>query len=210
MTPSWSSIDRYLEDLFVSADEALTNALRASDEAGLPPHNVSPLQGKLLELLARMHRARSILEIGTLAGYSTLWLARAEPDRLVTIEANEHHASVARKNLAPLACVELRVGSALDVLPTLEGPFDLFFIDADKENNPDYFRHALRLSRPGSVIVVDNVIRGGAVLDDTSEDPSVLGVRALNSLIAREPRVNATTIQTVGGKGHDGFLLAIV
>jgi len=204
----WADVDRYLEELLVPADAALESALRES--AGLPPHNVSPLQGKLLELLARLHGARSILEIGTLGGYSTLWLARARPERLITIEANEEHAAVARRNLAHLSQVELRVGAALDVLPTLRGPFDLFFIDADKKHNTEYFDWALKLSRPGSAIVIDNVIRSGAVLDAASADPSVQGVRRMNDRIANEPRVSATAIQTVGSKGHDGFLLALV
>jgi predicted O-methyltransferase YrrM len=204
----WADVDRYLEELLVPADAAFESALRES--AGLPPHNVSPLQGKLLELLARLHGARSILEIGTLGGYSTLWLARARPERLITIEANEEHAAVARRNLAHLSQVELRVGAALDVLPTLRGPFDLFFIDADKKHNTEYFDWALKLSRPGSAIVIDNVIRSGAVLDAASADPSVQGVRRMNDRIANEPRVSATAIQTVGSKGHDGFLLALV
>lgn len=204
----WADVDRYLEDLLIEPDAALERALEQSALAGLPAHNVSPAQGKLLELLARIHGARAILEIGTLGGYSTLWLSRARPSRLVTIEADEKHAAVARRNLPE--SVELLVGAALDVLPTLQGPFDFFFIDADKKHNTDYFAWALRLARPHSVIVVDNVIRGGAVIDASSNDPSVLGVRRLNELIAKEPRVSATTIQTVGSKGYDGFLLAIV
>jgi predicted O-methyltransferase YrrM len=205
---NWTEVDRYLEEQLLSPDASLERALHEADAAGLPPHNVSPLQGKLLELLARTYNARSILEIGTLAGYSTLWLARARPERLVTIEQNERHAAVARRALPP--SVELVVGAALDVLPTLRGPFDFFFIDADKQHNAEYFAHALRLSRPGSVSVVDNVIRGGAVVDASSADASVQGVRRLNELVASERRVSATAIQTVGSKGHDGFLLALV
>lgn len=211
----WEEVDRYISDMLVRPDEALQAALAASDAAGLPAINVSPAHGKLLWLLARLVDAKRILEIGTLGGYSAIWLARglAPGGRLVTLEALEKHAAVARKNLerAGVAqAVEVRVAPALATLPQLEGPFDLSFIDADKQNNAEYFRWALRLSRPGSVIVVDNVVREGAVADARSRDAAVLGVRKLNELIAAEPRVAATAIQTVGIKGYDGFAVALV
>jgi predicted O-methyltransferase YrrM len=199
----WVEVDRYI------ADRLLGDApvLPADD---LPPHEVSPPQGALLELLARLVGARAILEIGTLAGYSTLWLARALPPggRLVTLEADPRHAEVARANLAGIA--EVIAGPALDTLPTLSGPFDLVFIDADKRSNAEYLAWALRLSRPGTLIVADNVIRDGAVVDAGSDDPSVAGVRAFFAAVAAEPRLRATAIQTVGAKGYDGFALALV
>jgi len=211
----WREVDRYITETLVQPDAALDAALAASDVAGLPPINVSPAHGKLLWLLARTLGAKRILEIGTLGGYSTIWLARglAPGGRLVTLEAVEKHAAVARTNIerARLAQrVEIRVGQALATLPSLDGPFDLSFIDADKQNNADYFRWALKLSRPGSVIVVDNVVREGAVVDARSRDSAVEGVRKLNELIAGEPRVAATAIQTVGIKGYDGFAVALV
>jgi len=193
----------------------LDAALAAGAAAGLPPHGVSPLQGRLLELLARLHGASSILELGTLGGYSTIWLARALPEggRLVTLEANPHYAELARANVARAGLaevVDVRVGPALETLPTLAGPFDLVFIDADKRSNPEYLEWALRLTRAGSLIVADNVVRGGAVADAQSDDPSVVGVRRFLDLVAAEPRLSATVIQTVGEKGHDGFALALV
>jgi predicted O-methyltransferase YrrM len=215
----WTSVDQYLVDALVKPDEALDAALRDSDAAGLPPINVTPNQGKLLHLLAGMCRARSILEIGTLAGYSTIWLARALPDggRLVTLEAEPRHAEVATANIARAGLadrVEVRVGRALDTLPELEaaglGPFDLVFIDADKPSNPDYVEWALKLTRPGSVIIVDNVVRGGAVADADSDDDAVQAVRRMNEGIAANPRLTATAIQTVGSKGYDGMLVALV
>jgi predicted O-methyltransferase YrrM len=215
----WTAVDRYLTDLLVSPDPALEAALHAGAEAGLPPHDVSPTVGKLLHLLARSLGARAILEIGTLGGYSTIWLARALPGdgRLITLEAVPGHAAVARANIARAglgALVELRVGRALETLRQLvaegQGPFDLIFIDADKAGNPDYFAWALELSRRGSLIVADNVIRAGAVLDAAAGDPSVQGVRRFMELLAAEPRVSATAIQTVGGKGHDGLAVALV
>jgi predicted O-methyltransferase YrrM len=215
----WTAVDRYITDLFVPPDPALDAALRASAAAGLPSHNVSANQGKLLLLLARALGARTILEIGTLGGYSTIWLARALPadGHLITLEADPDHAKVARANIAraDLAdVVELRLGRALDTLPQLaaegRGPFDLIFIDADKPNNPGYFAWALKLSRRGSLIIADNVVRNGAVVDAASGDPSVQGVRRFNELVAAEPRVSATTIQTVGSKGYDGFTMALV
>jgi predicted O-methyltransferase YrrM len=211
----WENVDRYISETLVQPDDALAAALEASDAAGLPPISVSPAHGKLLWLLARTLGAKRILEIGTLGGYSTIWLARglAPGGRLVTLEALEKHAAVARKNLARAGLadyVEVRIGKALDTLPQLVGPFDLAFIDADKQNNPEYFRWALRLSRPGSLLVVDNVVRDGAVIDARSRDAAVQGVRRLYELIAAEPRVSATAVQTVGVKGYDGFAIALV
>jgi len=215
----WTEVDRYITDLLVPADPALEAALQASTAAGLPPIAVAPNQGKLLQLLARIAGARNILEIGALGGYSAIWMARALPPggRLITLEADPAHAEVARANFvrAGLAdVVELRLGPALETLPRLategKGPFDLIFIDADKENIPAYFTFALQLSRPGSLIIVDNVVRKGAVIDADSSDRDVQGVRRFNALLAAEPRVSATAVQTVGSKGHDGFALALV
>jgi predicted O-methyltransferase YrrM len=215
----WTAVDRYITDLLVPPDPALDAALQASAAAGLPPHDVSPSQGKLLLLLAQIQGARTILEIGTLGGYSTIWLARALPadGRLITLEADPKHAEVARANIARAGLsdvVEVRLGRALDTLPQLaaegHGPFDLIFIDADKASNPDYFAWALKLSRRGSLIIADNVVRNGAVVDAASSDPSVQGVRRFNELLAESPRVSATAIQTVGSKGYDGFAMAIV
>jgi predicted O-methyltransferase YrrM len=215
----WTAVDDYITDLLVQPDAALDAALRDSAAAGLPSINVTPGQGKLLHLLARMLGARSILEVGTLGGYSTIWLARALPPGglLVTLEIDPGHAEVARANIARAGLagvVDLRLGPALDTLPRLAaeggGPFDLVFIDADKPSNPDYFRWALKLSRRGSVIVVDNVVREGAVVDAGSSDASVQGVRRLNEMLAAEKRVSVTAIQTVGSKGYDGFALALV
>jgi predicted O-methyltransferase YrrM len=217
--PPWAAVDQYITDHLVPPDPALDAALRDSHDAGLPSINVSPPQGKLLMLLAQLRGARSILEIGTLGGYSTLWLARALPagGRLVTLEFEPKHAEVARKNLARAGLsnvVEVIVGPALESLPKLEaagrGPFDMFFIDADKPGNPEYFAWALRLSRPGSLIVVDNVVREGGVLDASSTDPRILGTRRFYDALAAESRVTATAIQTVGSKGYDGFALAVV
>jgi predicted O-methyltransferase YrrM len=199
----WVEVDEYIVSRLLRDPPAV-------DHADLPRHDVSPPQGALLELLARMVGARAILEIGTLAGYSTLWLARALPPggRLVTLEADPRHAEVARANLAGIA--EVIAGPALETLPTLTGPFDLVFIDADKRSNAQYLDWALRLSRPGTLIVADNVIRDGAVADAASQDPSVVGVRAFFDAVAAEPRLRATAIQTVGAKGYDGFALALV
>jgi predicted O-methyltransferase YrrM len=215
----WTEVDRYIAEKLLRPDPALDAALRSTAEAGLPPINVSPPQGMLLMLLARAQGARRILEIGTLGGYSTIWLARALPAGgvLTTLELDPKHAKVAAANVRRAGLsrvVEIRQGPALETLPKLEAerkdPFDLFFIDADKPNNPDYFAWALRLSRPGSLIIVDNVIRDGAVVDGTSRDPDVRGVRRLNDIMAAEPRVIATEIQTVGSKGYDGFAIALV
>ena len=220
MNPAiWSQVDDYLGENLLDRDPALAATLEASREAGLPDIAVSATQGKLLNLLARVQGARNILEIGTLGGYSTLWLAKALPPggRLVTLEADARHAEVARANLARAGYgtkVQVRVGAALDTLPELEregvGPFDLAFIDADKRSNPEYFQWALKLSRRGGLIIVDNVVREGKVLDAASEDPAVQGVRRLVTMMGMETRVAATAIQTVGSKGHDGFAIALV
>lgn len=215
----WTDVDRYITDLFVPADPVLDAALEASAAAGLPSANVSPAQGKLLMLLAMIQKARSILEIGTLGGYSTLWLARALPPdgTLITLEADPVCAEVARTNIARAgldSVVELRLGRALDTLPILaaegRGPFDLIFLDADKVNNPAYLDWALRLSHPGSLIIADNVVRDGAILDAHSDQPSVQGIRRFNELVAAEPRLSAVIVQTVGSKGYDGFALVLV
>ncbi len=215
----WTAVDRYFRDLLVPPDAALDSALAAGAAAGLPPFNVSPLQGKLLHLIARIQGARAILEIGTLGGYSTIWLARALPPegRLITLETDPACVKVARANIerAGLAGrVEIRQGRALDLLPQLaaegRGPFDLIFLDADKQGNPDYFPWALKLSRRGSVIIADNVVRGGAVADGAGGDPDVRGTRRFLELAAAEPRVSATAVQTVGEKGYDGFAIALV
>ena len=215
----WTAVDRYITDLLVGDDLALEATLKRSADAGLPPINVAPNQGKLLQLLAQSQKARSILEIGTLGGYSTIWLARALPadGRLVTMEFDPKHAEVARANIAHAGLsgiVEVRVGSAADLLPRLHaeggGPFDLIFIDANKDGYPEYFSWALKLSRKGSVIIADNVVRKGAVVDAGSPDANVQGVRRMNEIVANEPRVSATAIQTVGSKGYDGFMLAVV
>jgi predicted O-methyltransferase YrrM len=197
----WSEVDRYI------AGKLIRDAPEVSAD-GLPPHEVTPPQGALLELLARAIGARRILEIGTLGGYSTIWLARAG-GHVVTLELDPAYAEKARANLAGLD-VEVITGPALETLPTLDGPFDLIFIDADKRSNADYLRHALRLSRPGTLIVADNVIRDGAIADPEDPDPSVQGVRAFFDALAAEPSVRATAIQTVGAKGYDGFALALV
>src|SRR2546423_1358721 len=215
----WTDVDKYFCDNLLPEDPVLASALESSEAAGLPPIAVAPNQGKLLQLLAEMIGARSILEIGTLGGYSTIWMARALPPdgRLTTLEVDPKHADVARKNFvrAGLAkTIEIRVGGALDTLPQLRGeqrgPFDLVFIDADKENIPAYFDCAIRLSRPGSLIIVDNVVRDGEVVNARTKDPSVQGVRRFVEQLRRDSRVTATAIQTVGTKGHDGFAIARV
>ena len=211
----WEKVDRYIADKLVPEDDVLEAALRSSDEAGLPAISVSPTHGKMLWIFARLVNAKRILEVGTLGGYSAIWMARALPPegRLVSLEAVAKHAQVARKNIARAGLaqqVEVRVGKALDTLPTLQGPFDLSFIDADKQSNAEYFSWALKLSRPGSLIVVDNVVRDGKVIDAGSRDASVQGVRRLNDLLAREKRVSASALQTVGVKGYDGFAVALV
>lgn len=217
MADNWSATDHYLTDVLIGDDPALTSALEANAAAELPPIDVSAPQGKFLHLLARIRGARRVLEIGTLGGYSTIWLARAvgESGRVVTLEYEPKHAEVARANLDRAGVgdrVDIRVGPALDSLPGLvdEDPFDLVFIDADKENNSNYVRAALGLSQPGTVIVVDNVVRAGAVVDPDSDDERVRASRDVLELLAREPRLDATALQTVGTKGWDGFALAVV
>jgi predicted O-methyltransferase YrrM len=215
----WEDVDDYFTTLLAPADDALEAALRDSDAEGLPHINVAPNQGKLLQLLAQIQGARCILEIGTLGGYSTIWLGRALPadGRLITLEYDEKHADVARRNLARAGLdgiTEVRTGPALETLPKLAdenpSPFDLVFIDADKANNPHYVEWALRLTTTGSLIIVDNVVRGGAVADTNSTDPSIRGTRAALQLIAEHPRLSGTAVQTVGSKGYDGFALARV
>ena len=217
-------MDRYICDRLLPEDAALDAALAACEAAGLPPIAVTPAQGKLLELLVRIHGARRILELGTLGGYSTIWLARGLPPdgSIVTLELDPHHAEVAAANLERAGVsemVQLRVGAALQTLPELHaegaGPFDLIFIDADKRNYPGYLEWSLKLSRPGSVIIGDNVVRAGVILDPDGYDPrlgegGVQEVRRFYDLLAAEPRVSATAVQTVGEKGHDGFVIALV
>ena len=212
---TWTAVDDYLNALVIRPDAALDAAVASSKAAGLPEIAVTAAQGKLLHLLARMMGAHRILEIGALGGYSAIWMARALPPggQLISLEYSPKHADVARANLAHAglaAVAEVRVGKGLDLLPQLNGPFDFFFIDADKEGYPDYFRACLRLSRPGSVMVFDNVVRDGEVINASTADTSVQGVRQLHDLIAAEPGVTATTLQTVGAKGYDGFCLLIV
>jgi predicted O-methyltransferase YrrM len=215
----WDEVDDFIGDLLIGDDRALQAALKASDAAGLPAIALSPPQAKLLHLIARIRGARRILEIGTLGGYSTIWLAMALPDdgHLISLELEPRYAEVARANAerAGLAgLIEIRVGAALQSLRELidegAGPFDLTFIDADKPGTPEYFQLALELSRPGSVIVADNVVRDGALVDPDSQDPGALGMRRFHELLSRTPGVSATTIQTVGLKGYDGFTLALV
>ena len=219
MEQTWDTVDRYLTDAVVRPEPGYLAVQRAADLAGLPPIQVSAPQGKLLHLLARMVGARRVLEVGTLAGYSTIWLARALPDdgRVVSLEIDPRHADVARANCAAMnvgQLVDIRVGAAVDSLSRLAfdnvPAFDLVFIDADKASIPEYVEWSLQLSHPGTVIVVDNVIRGGAVTDADSEDPSVVGVRRFNEMLAQDDRLDATTIQTVGSKGYDGLTLALV
>jgi predicted O-methyltransferase YrrM len=215
----WTAVDNYIVETLHPADDVLDAAVRASDEAGLPSIQVSPTQGRFMYQLAKVHGARRILEIGTLAGYSTIWLGRALPDdgELVTMEIDPKHADVARSNIERAGLdgkVRVMNGDARELLPGLEkeiaAPFDLAFIDADKASIPIYFAAALRMSRPGSLILIDNVVREGAVIDAASEDASVQGVRKLNEMMAGDPRLTATVIQTVGVKGYDGLAIALV
>jgi predicted O-methyltransferase YrrM len=216
---TWSAVDSYIAESLLPADAALDAALTTNAEHGLPAIDVSPAQGKLLHLLARMNGASTILEVGTLGGYSTIWLARALPPggKIVTLELDPRHAEAARINLERAGLsgvVDLRVGPALQSLSALSaegaGPFDFIFIDADKPNNPHYLAWALRLSRPGTVVICDNVIRDGAVLNRDGRDESVEGARAAFAFIGSERRLDGTAIQTVGAKGYDGFAIAIV
>ncbi len=215
----WDAVDRYLAATVVGSDAGLDEALRLSKEAGLPQIAVSPAQGKLLQIIALATGARRILEIGTLGGYSTIWLGRALPPggTLVTIEVEPAHAEVAWANLERAGLTEvvhLRLGPALQVLPQLEadqaGPFDMVFIDADKPSNPEYLSWAFRLTRPGSTIIVDNVVRDGSVLDESGTDAAVIGTRTMLQTMGSDPRLSATAIQTVGVKGYDGLAIAVV
>jgi predicted O-methyltransferase YrrM len=215
----FASVDHYLADKLIPTDQRLDDTLKANKDAGLPSIDVSPTQGKLLNLLARMHSAKRILEVGTLGGYSTIWLARALPPdgKLITLELNPKHAEVAATNIRNAGfshLVEQRVGSALESLANLHAekvaPFDFIFLDADKPNNPNYLDWAIRLSHPGSVIICDNVIRDGAIIDANDTDPSVKGTRLLFEKLGAHSRLDATAIQTVGSKGYDGFAIAIV
>lgn len=215
----WTAVDQYLVELFAPSEAALDAALEATADAGMPLINVAPNQGKLLYLLARAHGVRSILEVGTLGGYSTIWLGRALPPdgRLITLELDPKHAAVARQNIQRAglaAAVEVRVGPASASLAQLVeesvGPFDLVFIDADKPSTPDYLAWAMRLTRPGSLIIIDNVVRDGAVINADSDDPGVQGVRKALAALANDPRLVATALQTVGSKGYDGLAFALV
>jgi len=215
----WSAVDRYISGLVVQPDAALDQALASTAAAGMPAIAVSAAQGKLLHLMARMIGAERILEVGTLGGYSTIWMARALPagGRIISLEIDPRHAEVARTNIAQAGVdqvAEVRVGPALETLAKMaadgEGPFDLVFIDADKANIPEYFTWASKMLRAGGVIIVDNVVRNGGVLDDSGTDANIAGVRRFNDLLATLPDVSATTVQTVGSKGYDGFTLAIV
>lgn len=211
----WAQVDAWFSEKLAPQDPELINALNNNAQQGLPTHDVSALQGKMLSLFIQMSRAAHVLEIGTLGGYSTLWMAKALPPKgsVTTIEFNKHHAEVARQNISNAGLserVSLHIGAALDVLPTLKGPFDLIFIDADKVNNPHYLEWAIRLSQPGTVIVGDNTVRGGSVIDSESRDPNVTGLRKFIQMISEDKRLDATAIQTVGEKGWDGFVMAVV
>jgi predicted O-methyltransferase YrrM len=215
----WMAVDGYITELLARPDSALDAAMEASVAAGLPAIAVTPPQGKLLQILARGQGAREVLEIGTLGGYSTIWLARglADGGRITTLEIDPRHAEIATANIARAGfgdVVRVRLGPAIETLARIAeeggGPFDLIFIDADKANIPEYFDRAVKLSRIGTLILVDNVVRDGGLADATSDDPSIRGVRRLHEQVSADPRVTATTIQTVGSKGHDGFLIAVV
>jgi predicted O-methyltransferase YrrM len=217
----WDAVDDYLGRLLLPDDPALDDARRASRDAGLPDIAVSPTQGALLSLLVSLVQARRVLEIGTLGGYSTIWLARGLPDdgRVVTLEFDPHHAQTASATFARAGLgevIDVRVGPAIEALPRLaeesvrDGLFDLVFIDADKASMPDYFQWALHLTRPGGAIVADNVVRDGHVIDDESTDASIQGVRRMLDLMSSTPGVRSTAVQTVGSKGYDGFALAFV
>ena len=216
---TWTAVDNYFDGLLIPKDSALDDALAAAAAAKLPAIQVSAVQGKLLHLLARILGARNILEIGTLGGYSTIWMARALPEggRIITLEADPKHAEVARKNFAHAGVdskVELRLGKALDTLPKVaaegRGPFDMCFIDANKSNMPEYFEWSLKLSRKGSVIIADNVVREGAVLDANSKDADIQGIRRFLEMVGKEKRVSGTALQTVSTKNYDGFALVLV
>ncbi|WP_203581299.1 O-methyltransferase [Microbacterium hibisci] len=214
---TWRRVDAYLTELLVGHDDGLEQAVADQNDAGLPAIEVAPVNGKLLHLLARMSGARRVLEVGTLGGYSTIWLARAVPDdgRVVTIEAEPRNADLARANLDRAGVgekVEIRLGRGADVLPTLEGgeAFDLVFIDADKESNTIYLDWAARLGRPGTVVMVDNTVRGGEVANPATENPQIIGVQRGLEMLGRDPRFDATAIQTLDAKGYDGFAIALL
>ncbi len=215
----WEAVDKYFDEMLIPHDSALDDALAAASAENLPAIQVSSVQGKLLHLLARIMSARNILEIGTLGGYSTIWMARALPEggRIITLEADPKHAEVAQKNFARAGVenkVELRLGKALDTLPKVaadgRGPFDMFFIDANKSNMPEYFEWSLKLARKGSVIIADNVVREGAVLDARSKDADIQGIRRFLEMVGKEKRVSGTALQTVSTKNYDGFALVLV
>ena len=215
----FTDVDRYIADLLAPQDDALRSTIESLDKAGMPQHSVSPNQGKLLYTLALLCNARNILEIGTLGGYSTIWLARALPDRgrLISLEYNSLHAEVARQNITRTGLeskVEIRVGKAIELLPQIESesttPFDLIFIDADKPPYTEYFQWAVKLARPGALIIADNVIREGKILDTNSEDEKVIGVQRFNKMLATNSDVTATILQTIGIKGYDGMAIALV
>lgn len=213
--PKWAAVDTYFADLLAPCDDALNSALAANEKSGLPTHDVSALQGKFLALLVQMTGASKVLEIGTLGGFSTIWMARALPENgvITTIERNPDHARVAQENLSVAGVrekVDLRIGAAVEVLPSLEGPFDLIFIDADKPNNPVYLEWAIKLARIGTVIVGDNVVRGGGVISPESTDQNVVGVRQFLDMLSTDHRLDSTALQTVGTKGWDGFSISIV
>ena len=215
----WEAVDKYFDEMLIPHDSALDDALAAASAENLPAIQVSSVQGKLLHLLARIMSARNILEIGTLGGYSTIWMARALPEggRIITLEADPKHVEVAQKNFARAGVenkVELRLGKALDTLPKVaadgRGPFDMFFIDANKSNMPEYFEWSLKLARKGSVIIADNVVREGAVLDARSKDADIQGIRRFLEMVGKEKRVSGTALQTVSTKNYDGFALVLV
>jgi predicted O-methyltransferase YrrM len=215
----WTAVDSYYEDLMVRSDPRFNKIIEASNEAGLPPISITANLGKLLELLVRFQGARRVLEIGTLGGYSTAWLARGLPPggKLITLEIDPEHAAVAQRNLSLFefsSSIDIRIGDALDTLRTLdknrEGPFDLIFIDANKSQYSEYLDWSIKLSRPGTAIIADNVVRRGNIVNENSEDPSVRGIRNFNLKVSREPRLRATVLQTVSTKGYDGFSLIYV
>ncbi|MBN9656251.1 O-methyltransferase [Halobacillus sp. GSS1] len=214
---TWKQVDQYFIDQLIPSDPVMENVLKANEEAGLPSIDVSATQGKMLQLFVKMKAAKHVLEIGTLGGYSTTWMAKALPEdgHITTLEFNPKHAEVASNNLEMAGIkdkVEVIVGPALDSLPTLEGrePFDFIFIDADKDNNPRYIKEALTLSKPGTTILVDNVVRDGRLLDAESKDKSIIGIREMFDLLNNHPKLDSTAFQTVGSKGYDGFVLAVV
>ncbi|MFE6168143.1 O-methyltransferase [Viridibacillus arvi] len=215
----WNEVDEYFIEKLIPFDSALERVLHVNKEEGLPEIDVAPTQGKLLYLLAKIKGAKNILEIGTLGGYSTIWLARALPEdgKVYTLEAEEEHAKIAERNIKQAGCqdkVEVIVGKALDTLPNIKekgiAPFDLIFIDADKPNNPHYLKWALELAMPGAIIIADNVVRDGEVINETSEDERVQGIRQFISLLENEPGIESTALQTVGSKGYDGFVISVV